>query len=1592
LGSVGATSGGSGGDAAADGGVISFLSFAFRIGSGPEFSTPPIEDLLAAPPTLGAPLDLTIIFKFDGVPQGPFHQENLPVFTTPLDVTPQAGAPVAIPEILAKGTYVLVGNNVEYHPFVPTLPILIPLSSPAAAVPGLLPASLYTVMVEADEPEKIPNLVGPGGSTQFGTTSNAASYYASGVGDGLAPIVLIKSPAEPTTDFYPEPFSNFAPGVLLPTFPPGPDSFSLSFDRALLPTTDNLIGRDWDGDGYIDPTFFLRAMGTRLLVGHTVPASSSVGNSTDFPAISGLFEGSTAAPTTPPADGSDVFLNGSSESLPALPPEQSALLSRPGAMTVGSDPSLLFVVLEDPIGPDLLTVVDHILGDPSAARIFSGPALSTGLEELVGLTALQSGRLIGYDNSRTARRLYELIVTVDRDRPIGEPTISSVTLGPFQSAVFPVGVNVLDLAQAPSGLLYALVDAGGAFPEIRLLDPIDFGLTGSFGATDGLPDASVAPLALSRVYSSIEFVSETGLLGVNRSDDSIDLIDLTTGLGSAVVTDVARFGVPLASLPDGLSPATTLAIGNLDLDLKMTLQENTATSSVVVLDPVGVLPIGTSLDLMARPNLTSLSGTSLANEDPDSLLYVLGARRLLTVSTSMPINTLGPCIGVDPEGRIHDVFEEEFLDATFEDPNPPSLNPKADWGKLLVGAMPSGQLRASVGASDTAQLGDFLPLALPDFDPSIAYAKNSQLAAQAKFKFIYLDTDVQLFPLPGGIGGTTETKTILGGDFVFHDFIVPEGVWVKAIGSNPLQITATGRVEIRGVIDVSGFNGLGDNTFDTGFTPVPGGPGGAGGGRGGHGHPTVFSPFGPGGISQYATPESGGHGIGPVIDPFGGVSFHEIGGRGGVSTLGYVPTPFGFPKVSNNGNNREEHRPPGGGGGTMYFRGQKAHVGSGSYLVQSSSSWGNFTKCIGNDKISWALYGNEENLPGCIGSGPTDPLQCVYMVGLPSDPERFQPGGVGGDLLFKDGDPSNDFIGPGGEVPKLIGGQGGGAGGTRIDSMKHGIWGIGAKGLPALVPPSNACFPALFGGTFFSPTLYDAKGGGAGGGSGSVLIRTYGDLRITKTGHIIAKGGNGEGGEIVENSIYSGAGGGGSGGAVVLQAGGDIIMEADPGHVYPFSMDADGDQGASIDVSGGFGFDAITSPVDIASKPAPKLEFTRSDGGQGGFGLIQLQVGSESNRPQIAQGVHLFARQRSVLKEGPWTGDASSKQAEHPSWGVPNKPEVSLRYIDMLHYRRIEHEIGQGADPWFLLNGMIHEPGDTPLITPDPGGTDGPFQLETATILHAGRQVVREPEPEKIMQSYFGYDAGFNEIEIAGIPGILYDPTDAIPFSIWLNAPDGTPIMATIDGVEQFDPENIVDRLPVIDIGLTPPPFGSVSRGTSMWLDFNGVALRSRDFAGRHPPLFEGFNGTFNNLLGLIDPAKDGLIITGNSVPGNPAHFISNTGFFPFDPGLCSTGSTTDPPFNDLRVASPEFSLEDALSDNATVALHFQGAFPIRAGSHVPDPDSLTAWVSDIRDLTGYSLVRFRATFDLARDTATYPFGPDSFRPALDRVRVRAKY
>jgi hypothetical protein len=1618
---------------------VKFLGFTFESITTGKTSTPPTEDATGFPPSVGAPLNLVIAFLFDGIPAGPYDQSSLPVYTTSADITPEAGLPPGINTVGAKGTYHLVVDegaslySVEFRPYVPTAPLQINLGAAPEAVPGLLPNTIYTVEVSNKPATKIGNLQGPGGTESFGTTSNPAAYYPTASGVFGEPTMLVADPIDGSGDFFPNTFATAALDSATDTFPAGPTDVVLTYDQPVQPTADNLQGRDIDGDGLVDPTFSLWSRATSIIIGHTVPSDILFAGHGPFPAISTLEPGVGSA-----ASGDSIMQFGGDG---IVIPESDAIPSAPTALASGRDAGLLFISYARDGDTDLFTMADNLLGD-ALDGVVTGIALDapggapsvldTGLDDLVGLVQLLDGRLVGFD--RGLNRIVELSPEFER-KPAntggalpGPPILTGLTTAADEAAgdlflgeEWPAGTEVLDLAQAPSGALVALArTAPGALPSLLAVTGIDPDSDGEF--LDGEGDMGEVLFGLSHEYIAIEFLAERELAGLNRTLDSIDRISLDAGFLGVYVPDVAAFGVGSPD-PDGLSAVYSLAFGRMELDVDVTLLSNTDDGAVVQLSPVGVLPIGTELSVMQRNTFTSLAGSSAVNADPADPKAPLGSVELMTVTTAEPL--------AGPDAAVDDVFDESFVDQVFRDPQPVSTSPLAEWAEAQQGTdIGDGGLRAATGVSETAMLGDFLPTTpggfkfnkawqrtIPSWQGGADPEKNPEFVldmAQADYRVVLLDTDAQNFPLSGGFTpGVTQPTTVFGGHFVFRDFIIPQGVHVIVRGTNPLRITATGRVEIHGMLDVRGTDGLSDDTFDSGFLPVPGGPAGPGAGRGGDSHPTRFDPNGTGAIDQFVTPETGEHGWGPVVDATGKVAYLQVGGRGGQCTVGYHPDINGYPSVGlvaqANGPvpNNERHRPPGGGGGTFYQRGVRAHEGTGTYDVQSESTWWPFDKCPLDDTINDALYGNDENIAAGVPNSHN--TQCLYMSGMPSSPDRFKPGGEPGALVFKDGDPANDFIGEGGELAVLIGGQGGGGGGSRVDSIDHELWSLSAFGTPEVIPVAPPYYPVLNAGTvFFSPTLFDGKGGAAGGGGGAVRIRSFGDIIVGQTGHIDARGGHGGGGEVVQNGNVGGGGGGGSGGAILLQAAGDITVDAQIGHQDASFTDDSGLDGASLEVSGGFGRESQTdTPSMNYVFQKYTYDFSRSDGGQGGFGLIQLQAGSGEDSVTIDDGAFLFAKMRSVMKQGFWTGDGNNKQAEHPDW--PDNTPTELRYVDMLHYRHFKHDPDKNVDNYMVLNGSY------PPIIPSLDGDNGPYPTNTwpegtaktwgdtlmlANELSQGVLVVQDPEPQHMMKEYFGYDGNFNEIEDAeGTPGVLYDEADEIPLSIYLNEPDGTPFLVDVDGTEVFEPTNIIDRLPVVPLDRTPPPIGTRSIGRSQWIDYGGVTLRPRSADGRTPPFFEAFNGTYNEGVGGVPAGQEGEVRTGAPVPFPNvfAHYVEATGAA--DPGLFGGGNVGDgvppnPPFNDIKVDAPDdgVGLDDVVTDNARITIHFQGAYPVRPGSHVPDQSTLTDWVTDVTVLSGFPLVRFEVMFDLGVDPVAFPFGVDSDRPLVDYVRLRSGY
>ncbi len=1566
-----ASCGGGGGGEPGPSETVAFEGFSFRIADDVTLTTPPTEQLGSGTLSLGAPLNTVIVFRFDGVPEGPFNSATLPVYTTSAWITPDIPT-VPGTTIHAKGAYVAVGKTVEFRPFVPTAPITLSLSAEPAGVPGLFPASTYAVEVSTTAGSSIGNLIGDGGSATFDTTSVAAAYYPPSVDPFGAPKLVSATGSVVSTGIHDETPYNFAP-----TVGSGDATIELTYDRALMPTATNLEGSDVDGDGWVEPTWTLRSPSSAILVGHVVPAGSSLGNGTEFAALSALTPDSS-----PQANGADIVFG---EDTPAP-------WSVPLSMTFDRSGALLFALLEaeEPSAPQRLTVIDHATGDATHARLANEPVGLGGIT-LTGLTTTANGAVLGVD--RSERRIVELKPTVRRTLPHGTPVLEALSVGPeggaFAGSPWPTKHDVIDLISTASGDIWALVSDGNGLPQrLVMTTGFDLAANGTPKSDACWPTNDTVLDGLSQGVVDVEYESVTSVLALDVDLDAIVRIDLLDGHVTPLVMDVASFG---ATPSNG---ARCLARATAHFDVNVTVLANESEHALVELRPRGMLPIGAPVDVMQALALTSLLGANDINTPSAAPRHRLGRKRVHTVTTAATTSS--------PDTPIHDVFLESFDDTQWLDAMPPDLTTMALWADALPDGSPSSALQALGGPTVPESLGDFRPLPSPLFDSALEFSNDPEMLAEANLKYIYLDTASQSFPLVGGATpDITAATTIANGNFVFDDFVVPEGVILKIVGPNACNITATGDVLIEGVIDISGSDGLGDDTFDTGFYPVPGGTGGPGAGRGGNGHPTLWDTAGNGTQDQYVTPETGEQGYGPKVSPTGTITMSQIGGIGGLSTLGYDPDAQGYPRVpvqstqltAYNGN--EHHRPPGGGGGSFGVVGRQAHEGTGAYLVQSNSTWYPFTRCQFDDGQRDALYGNEAN--AALGLLPSQPLQCVYLDGTIEAPNRKKPGGLPGERIFEDGDASNDYIGVGGELTVLIGGQGGGAGGSRVDSMDHQQWSIDKLGSPL---PFGLPYPKLSLNGPKSPALYDAKGGAGGGGGGSIRIRAFGDIRVARTGRIDASGGDGGGGEIVQASSWAGGGGGGSGGAVILTAKGDIVLEADPDNRLPTVPDSNGARGATIDVSGGLGKDARTSPKYHTQKLPGSLHASRSDGGQGGFGIVQLKSGD--GLPRIEQGAFVHARVRAMAKLGAWTdpldkskGSPFSKAgndpsaSDHPFDKAPNPKE--LWFYDLLHYRGFAYEDGGTRVPDLILNGT-----DPAIITAHPTIAPGSYQLDTPMMSYLGGRFVREPQPQFLFKTWYGIEDDAEIVvdpdgdgPLPAVPGTLYGAGDVVPLSIDLVEPAGTPITELVDGEERFVLDNLVPRLPLVHPNMLPLDLGFISEGRSRWLDFHGVTLRMRNANGRTPPFFSPVHGTHDSDgSGWLE----GEVETSSPVPGSPALFVKNTPGAPFDPSLHVDGIPTQEPFNDIKLDAVEIGVDNAVSLAAQVRWLFQGAFGTRHGSSVPDPDTLTEWTGDLESISGYPLVRFRVVFDidatseLINNDATFP------RPVVDSLRLRMTY
>ncbi len=374
---------------------------------------------------------------------------------------------------------------------------------------------------------------------------------------------------------------------------------------------------------------------------------------------------------------------------------------------------------------------------------------------------------------------------------------------------------------------------------------------------------------------------------------------------------------------------------------------------------------------------------------------------------------------------------------------------------FAAGPLPAGAQRASAPrelGSPAAHVDIGVPTSVGDLPCSGGPGADFDWVVHAGEIFIF---DTKATTVIGGPGGVpTSVQNTVGGLVEVRDLIVEEGGEIRAQGPHPFRICATRNVEIRGVIDVSGFKAKDVATLNTGNTVEVGAQGGPGGGKGGDANTNTMG----------STP-CGDPGRGP-LEPFGE---ETLGGMGGES--GYAPANLG-----------KDARRPGGGGGGRFAADQ------GSLIAQNGFP--------GHPLSTGAKSGLMPASGGAAGIGPFadgDPSNDFFGV-----QPLFGPRGELAGLVR-------------GELARLWAGYGGGGGGNAIpaSTFPNPNWnfasdekgGAGGGGGGAL--EIRALGKIVFG----SLGLIRANGGRGATGENTYFLD-----------HIGGSGGSGSGGHVLLES------------------------------------------------------------------------------------------------------------------------------------------------------------------------------------------------------------------------------------------------------------------------------------------------------------------------------------------------------------------------------------------------------------------------------------------------------------------------------------------
>ncbi|MFT7664654.1 MAG: hypothetical protein ACI87A_002887 [Planctomycetota bacterium] len=472
----------------------------------------------------------------------------------------------------------------------------------------------------------------------------------------------------------------------------------------------------------------------------------------------------------------------------------------------------------------------------------------------------------------------------------------------------------------------------------------------------------------------------------------------------------------------------------------------------------------------------------------------------------------------------------------------------------------------------------------------------------------------------------TLSQTVIKGRLDVRNFTIEQGATLQLRGSDQMIINATGNVQIDGTIDLVGFDAKEVTGVFTASFPEPGASGNLGGGKGGDAS-----------SNKTASTPRGDHGQGP----FG---IFNGGGRGGEAGYGSNLPTDNSKQVQDS---HPKHRRGGGGGGGVFAPDED--------YVALSSIEPDFV--VAGTKVQSG--GTGDDLPASNNIGAITGLDVPF-------------GGAPGPSAFVDGNDDNDFFGVrfdsatmslvNGELTGLHAGSGGGGGGDSIRAK-------------------------VFPNPKFSDATED-KGAAGGGGSGGLLIRALGDVKFGPVGRILADGGSGDRGQLIQfkNNFFfrsGAAGGGGSGGHVIIETGGQI------------------DLGAGLDVISARGGRGGPGNKDAA------VSSTNAKGGNGGPGVIQLHPASGAVTDILVNGMAVTDETELELLAAP-----------RPNILLPNFGSISRARSDWIPLGG-----AVGANPEDVqfrfegtdTGGLIERTSPTSGIVTDQASIIGPKNLDAAT-------------------------------------------------------------------------------------------------------------------------------------------------------------------------------------------------------------------------------------------------------------------------------------